>query len=163
SWPRDAPLSLLRLSEGFEAQRLVPEEGLNALLSHRGAEIVARSIEASDGDEFRLQALTEDARRPVAIDARQRPATEAAVDMDAALSDELGAGGDRTDDDEIATIREDPLTRAHGLGDEQSRRRRLGRARGGSDGPAIALRRHIAAALQRDETGAERRRVLPHA
>src|SRR5262249_11190576 len=154
--------SLLRLLEGFEAQPLVAEEGLHALLPDGRAEIVARPVEAGDGDELRFQALTEDARRLVAVDAGQRPAAQAAIDMDATLGDELGARGDRADDDEIAAIRKDPLARAHGLADEQGRRRGLGGARGGNTA-AVALRRHLAAALQRDEASAECRRVLPHA
>src|SRR5688500_17711961 len=103
---------MVGLLEGLDAQRLVAEERLHAPLSDIRVEIVARPVEAGDGDELRLQTLAEDAGRLVAIDPGQRPAAQGAIDMDAALGDELGARADRGDDDQVAAVGEDALPRA---------------------------------------------------
>ena len=125
----------------------------------RRAEIVAGPVEAGDRDELRLEALAEDARRPVAVDPGERAAAQRAVDMDVAVRDQLGARADRGDDDEVAAIGEDALARAHRLGDISvgAPARDVGAA---ATGRPRARMRRVAAALQRDQPGAEGRDAL---
>src|SRR5262249_33848193 len=162
--PRPISPCWLTLFQGLDAERIVLEIDLDTFLADRRFDIVAGAIEAGNGDQLGLQALAEDAGLRVAIDPGERPAAHPALDMDIAPGDELGARAYRGDDHQVTIIGEDPLAGAYRLGDQQragalagrhlARRRRWRRAGGHR---LLVLGRQLAAALERDQPGAERR------
>src|SRR5690606_17174499 len=128
-----------------------------------GAEIVAGLVETGNGYELRLEALTEDAGPGIAVHPGERAASEAAIDVDVPLRDQLGPRADRGHDDEIAAVCKDPLAGSHRLGHEN--RGRLFAA--GDllferfvDLGILPLDPHLATALQRREPRGECRRIL---
>ena len=137
---------------------VVLEKRLDAASRGRRVQVVAGAVEPGDGDELGLEALAEDARRAVAVDAGERPAAQRPIDVDVAVGDELGAGADGGHHDQVAAVGEDALARADRLGDEE----RCGGLRGGGHGlhlgggaAGAALERGLAAALEGDEAGTE--------
>src|SRR5487761_1410292 len=104
------------LFQALDAKGILLEDCLNALASKRWRDFVAGLVKTGDRDQLRLEALAENARLRVAIDARKRSPAHSAVNMDIAAGNQLRTGADRTDNDQIALIGKNPLPRAHRLG-----------------------------------------------
>src|SRR6185312_5853666 len=133
-----ACVATVRLERG-DADRAVLDEHLGRLAAQLLGDGVGGDELAAHRNELGLEAVTEDAGVGAAMGAGERAAHEAAVDVDVAVGDDLRAGIDRREDDEIGALRVDDLAATHRRRDRQrrlldARRGRSGRSRRGRNG-----------------------------
>src|SRR6185437_2293778 len=113
-----SPFNSWILFQRLDAQRSVVEERLNPPAAQRRIDSLAGLVETGNRNQLRVERFTEDACCIIAVDAGERPPAQRAVNMDVAARDELGAGTDGRDDNEVAALGKDLLPRANRLGDE---------------------------------------------
>ena len=153
-----AKLHRLRQGRRSISRRLVHAADLHPLAEEARIDLLVDHVDAGDRDQLGLEAVAEDARARIAVDAGVRPAAQMAVDVDVAVGEHFATGTDRGERDQVAAFGIDLLPGAHRLVDHDGGvaaqgslgglRRRLGRgqlrgpARGQQRQPGID--RHLA-------------------
>ena len=92
------------------------------LLEEARVDLLVDHVDARDRDQLGLEAVAEDARALIAVDAGVRPPAQMAVDVDVAVGEHLAAGTDRRERDQVAAFGVDLLPGAHRLARPRSSR-----------------------------------------
>src|SRR3984957_8458053 len=101
------------------------EPGLSRPIAQRGVDFVRSLVVAVDGQQLRLDLLTENPRRRIAVDTGHRTAAKRSVDMDGSARDNLRTGADRTQHRHIAFAKDNRLPGAHRAFEQQRHRFRF--------------------------------------
>src|ERR1700675_4458630 len=98
-----------------EMQVLAVEPRLNGFAGQGGRDRFENPKYTGNRNQFRVKFLTEHPRAELTTRAGHCASAQRAVDVDAAVRDDLGTGTDSGGDDEITIARVDSLAGPHGL------------------------------------------------
>src|SRR6202035_4185143 len=106
---------LASAADRCEMQNLTIEPRLNGLAGQRSGDRFEDSKNTGNRNQFRVKILTEHSRVELTMRAGHRATAQRAVDVNAAVRDDLGTGTDSGGYDKITMARVDSLAGTHGL------------------------------------------------